>query len=117
MLSAQEQDALLGTIAAALEADGVLLIREADARGGWRFGCVRLGNAAKALAFGHWRQRFCYRTADSWLACCAKHGLDGRLEPMGAGTPFANVLIRVSKVRVGTQEPAPATIRQPVPVL
>ena len=96
MLRAPEQETLLATVFAALEPGGVVLIREADASGGWRFAVVRLGNRVKALAFGHWRQPFHFRTSDEWLACFASHGLAGQVRPMGAGTPFANVLFRVT---------------------
>ena len=67
-------DAIVAAVAAALEPGGVVLIREADATGGWRFSCVRWGNALKAAAFGHWGQRFHYRSPDEWLACFAPHG-------------------------------------------
>jgi hypothetical protein len=50
----------------------------------------------KALAFGHWRQQFYFRTRDQWLACFSSHGLAGEVRPMSAGTPFANVLFRVT---------------------
>lgn len=108
MLRASEQERLLATVSAALEPGGVVLIREADASGGWRFGVVSLGNRVKALAFGHWRQPFHFRTSDEWLACLASHGLAGEMRPMGAGTPFANVLFRVT----GPAH-APATTRLP----
>jgi SAM-dependent methyltransferase len=96
MLRAPEQETLLATVSAALEPGGVMLIREADASGGWRFAAVRLGNRMKALAFGHWRQPFYFRTPDQWLACFSSHGLAGEVRPMSAGTPFANVLFRVT---------------------
>jgi SAM-dependent methyltransferase len=96
MLQASEQEALLASVSAALDRGGVVLIREADASGGWRFAAVRLGNRVKALAFGHWRQPFHFRTTDEWLACLAAHGFAGQVRPMRAGTPFANVLFRVT---------------------
>jgi SAM-dependent methyltransferase len=96
LLRAPEQETLLATVSAALQPGGVVLIREADASGGWRFAVVRLGNRMKALAFGHWRQPFHFRTPDQWLACFASHGLAGQMRPMGGGTPFANVLFRVT---------------------
>lgn len=96
MLHAPEQETLLATVSAALEPGGVVLIREADPSGGWRFAVVRLGNRLKALAIGHWRQPFHFRRPDEWLACFASHGLMGQVRPMGAGTPFANVLFRVT---------------------
>jgi SAM-dependent methyltransferase len=96
MLQTSEQEALLAKVSAALDRGGVVLIREADASGGWRFAAVRVGNRVKALAFGHWRQPFHFRTTDEWLACFAAHGLAGQVRPMRAGTPFANVLFRVT---------------------
>ena len=96
MLRPPEQETLLAAVSAALEPGGVALIREADASGGWRFAAVRFGNRVKALAFGHWRQPFDFRTTDEWLACFASHGLAGQVRPMSAGTPFANVLFQVT---------------------
>ena len=110
MLQASEQEALLATVSAALERGGVVLIREADASGGWRFAAVRLGNRVKALAFGHWRQKFHFRTTDEWLACFAAHELAGQVRPMRAGTPFANVLFRVPVP--ATRMPPPAYLHQ-----
>lgn len=92
----REQEALLAASAAALEPGGVILVREADASAGWRFAAVRLGNRLKALAFGAWRQREYFRTADEWLACFARLGLSADVHVMGKGTPFANVLFRVT---------------------
>ena len=96
MMPPADQETLLATVSAALEPGGVALIREADASGGWRFALVSLGNRVKALVFGNWRQPFHFRTTDEWLACFASHGLAGQLWPMSAGTPFANVLFRVT---------------------
>ena len=96
MLLAPDQETLLATVSAALEPGGVVIVREADASGGWRFAVVRFGNRLKALALGHWRQPFHFRTPDEWLACFASHGLAGQVRPMDAGTPFANVLFRVT---------------------
>jgi hypothetical protein len=43
MMTHEEQDALLGTIAAQLEPGGVVLVRESDAAAGWRFTAVLPG--------------------------------------------------------------------------
>ena len=96
MMGRPEQEALLAAVSAALEPGGVVLIREADPSGGWRFALVRLGNRVKTWACGHWRQQFHFRTPDEWLACFASHGLVGHARPMGEGTAFANVLFRVT---------------------
>ena len=67
LLTIDEQDALLAELATRLDRGGVLLVREADASGGWRFAAVRLGNRLKQLVSGHWRQPFHPRTdAESW---------------------------------------------------
>jgi len=111
MLRPPEQETLLAAVSAALEPGGVALIREADASGGWRFAAVRFGNRVKALAFGHWRQPFDFRTTDEWLACFASHGLAGQVRPMSAGTPFANVLFQVTvpaHVSAATRRPSRA---------
>ena len=110
MIPADEQEPLIAAIAAALEPGGVALVREADAAAGWRFAAVRVGNRLKALAFGHWRQRFSFRPTDEWLARFAAHGLSGQVFPMGEGTPFANVLFQVT-----APAPASATSRRPSP--
>jgi uncharacterized protein (DUF2062 family) len=96
MLRSPEQETLLATVSAALEPGGVVLIREADASEGWRFAAVRLGNRMKAVVFGHWRQPFYFRTPEEWLTCFSSYGLTGEVRPMSAGTPFANVLFRVT---------------------
>ncbi|MGH9163361.1 MAG: DUF2062 domain-containing protein [Vicinamibacteraceae bacterium] len=94
LMSAEDQDRLLASAARGLEPGGIVVVREADAAGGWRFQMVRAGNWIKALAVGRWRQRFHFRTADEWLACLARHGFTADIQPMGHGTPFANVLLR-----------------------
>src|SRR2546426_3385130 len=107
MLRTPEQETLLATVSAALEPGGVVLIREADASGGWRFALVRLGNRMKALAFGHWRQPFYFRTPDQWLACFCSHGLAGEGRPVRGGTPVAN---RPFRGTVSAHAPAPTRL-------
>lgn len=99
MMSANEQEALLGALASVLDPEGVMLIREADAAARWRFTAVRWGNRLKALAFGRWRQQFHFRTASEWQACLSRHGLDCETRQMSEGTPFANVLLLVTPRR------------------
>jgi SAM-dependent methyltransferase len=97
MMRPDEQEALLGAIALNLTADGVVLIREADAAARWRFDLVRLGNRLRAVAQGSWRQRFHFRSAVEWQACLAAHGLRSEIHHMSRGTPFANVLLVVTR--------------------
>jgi len=106
LIESRDQEALLAGLAAALDRDGVMLVRDADASAGWRFRAVRVGNRLKALAIGRWRQPFCFRTREAWLECFDRHGFDAEERPMGAGTPFANVLFRLT-VRQGASASTP----------
>lgn len=93
MLPADDQTALLGGVRDALPVGGRVLIREADPSAGWRFHMVRLGNRCKALLTGHWRQTLRFQTPEGWSAALDAAGFDATTMPMGAGTPFGNVLL------------------------
>ena len=98
LLPQDDQDALIASIAARLEPGGVLLVREADPGGGWRFAAVRAGNRFKAFVTGEWRkQSFHPRSDADWRACFARHGFAVDVHPMGQGTPFANILFRLTR--------------------
>ena len=88
---------MLAAMARALDPGGLMLIREADASAGWRFTATRWGNRLKALAFGSWNQPFHFRTAAEWKACVASHGLQAEVREMSQGTPFANILLLVTR--------------------
>jgi len=96
LMSVDEQEQLLAGIARAIEPAGVVLVREADASAGWRFSAVRIGNRLKAWTAGTWRQRFHFRPRAAWVECFNRHGFDAEVRPMGAGTPFGNVLFRLT---------------------
>jgi SAM-dependent methyltransferase len=96
MMPAAQQEELIAAMGAALEPGGVMLVREADASGGWRFGLVRVGNRLKALVCGNWQQRFHFRTRREWLDCFAGLGLDAQVCSSGESTPFANALFRLT---------------------
>jgi len=97
MLPAADQSAVVAHLVDTLEPGGVLLLREADASGGWRFALVRLGNTLKAIVTFNWRQRFHFRSAAAWQQLLESHGLHVTVQPMGEGTPFANVLFKASR--------------------
>ena len=96
MMPAAQQEKLITSLGAALEPRGVMLVREADASGGWRFTLVRVGNRLKALVGGNWHQPFHFRTRTEWVDCFAGLGLDAQVCADGESTPFANVLFRVT---------------------
>lgn len=91
-LPAAAQEELLARVAAALAPGGLLLIRDADAAGGWRFTATRIQERTCALARRHWKQRFHYRSAAQWRRLLEATGFQVEVEPMAEGTPYANVL-------------------------
>src|SRR5207249_9132891 len=97
MMPRAAQDALLTALGGALDAGGVMLVREADPSAGWRFATVKIGNRLKAIVSGASRQRFHFRTVPEWLECFTRLGLVARVEPTGRRTLFANVLFHVTR--------------------
>ena len=108
MMPFADQESVLAAIVATLEPGGVLLIRDADAAAGWRFSAVKFGNRTKAIAFGAWRQTFHFRTRREWEDLFARHGLHSAAQEADAGTPFANVLFRLTAAPLGSASSSPA---------
>ena len=106
LMTAADQEALLVAAARSLEPGGVIVVREADASAGWRFAAVRMGNWIKALTLGRWGQVFHFRSAAEWTACFARIGLRAEMRAMGQGTPFGNVLFRLTAAEVATRPDA-----------
>jgi SAM-dependent methyltransferase len=93
LMAADAQDRLLEHVARALTPGGVLVLREADASGGWRFRMVRLGNRLTALVHGRFGSHFSFRTAGAWTAKLKSLGFEvARLTP-NRGGPFANFVV------------------------
>jgi SAM-dependent methyltransferase len=104
LLPPDDQESLIASLAARLDAGGAMIVREVDASGGWRFAAVRIGNRFKLLVTGTWRQPFHPRTQAEWRAVFARHGLAVESRPMGKA-PFANVMFRVTAA--GAAAPVP----------
>jgi len=100
LMRPDDQESLLIDTASRLRPGGVVLVREVDASGGWRFATVWLGNRLKAIAFGTWRQSFHPRTEAGWRACFARCGFQCDVRPVANRTPFANVLFRLTAAPV-----------------
>jgi hypothetical protein len=96
MMSGAQQERLLRTLHARLLPRGVILVREADAAGGLAFQCVRFGNRLKALVTLNWQQQFTFRSRGEWQRLFAGAGFEVELRDMSTGTPFANVLFRLT---------------------
>jgi uncharacterized protein (DUF2062 family)/trans-aconitate methyltransferase len=111
-LPPDDQRGLLARAVAALQPGGVLLIRDADAAGGWRFTATRMQERFSALLRRHWGQRFHFRSAGEWGGLLRELGLDVDVQPMGMGTPYANVLLAGRKpagpLRPSLPEPPPS---------
>ena len=97
MITADEQQSLVASFVSALQPGGVILVREADAGGGWRFCLVRLGNQLKRIATGNWRRRLTFRTSTEWTALFERAGLTVGVVPVRKRTLFANVLFLLRK--------------------
>jgi SAM-dependent methyltransferase len=93
-----QQDTLLTQIREALPPGGLLVMREADAAGGWGFRAVRVLNWLMRALQGRWDRTFHFRTGEEWRRCLTGAGFDVEMEPMGAGTPFANVVFYARRV-------------------
>ena len=110
LIRPDEQETLVSGLASRLPPNGVVLVREVDAAGGWRFTTVWLGNRVKAIVFGSWRQSFHARTAEQWRACFARCGFDVETQAMAGRSPFANVLFRLTvkpDVSESSRRPSP----------
>jgi SAM-dependent methyltransferase len=83
---------LLGRARAPRSARG-LLLRIGDASAGLRFRCGQWFDRAVLLARGHgFAQMYCRALAD-WQRLLDENHFHAEAVPMGAGTPFANVLL------------------------
>jgi SAM-dependent methyltransferase len=87
------QERLLTTVRQALRPSGVLVLREADARGGWRFRMVRFGNRLVAILQGRRGREFSFRTGCEWQRQLEDLGLQVRPAATPNRTPFANVTL------------------------
>jgi uncharacterized protein (DUF2062 family)/trans-aconitate methyltransferase len=92
-MPAADQEAVLSKAVSVLHRGGVLLLRDADADAGWRFTATRAQERFSALLRRHWRQRFHYRSSEEWGDLLRGLGLTVDVQPMGMGTPYANVLL------------------------
>jgi SAM-dependent methyltransferase len=94
LLPRETQDRLLTTAARSLSPSGVLIIREADAAGGWKFNMVRAGNRFNAFAQGHFRRRFCFDSLRGWSSRLEAEGFTVESVTRHDSPAFANVLLQ-----------------------
>lgn len=99
LMPADAQDRLLATIAEALRPNGVLVLREANPDGGWRFQMVRLGNRLVSILHGRRQRPFHFRRIHEWQAALRTLGFSVRLADSTNRTPFANVTLYAQRSR------------------
>ncbi len=94
LLSRETQNRLLETAARVMPRGGVLIIREADADGGWRFNMVRAGNRFNAIMQGRFSRRFQFDSVAGWTSRLTQLGFDVESVTRHDHGPFANVLLQ-----------------------
>ncbi len=104
-LDPREQDDLLQRIADALEPDGIVIMREADRAGGWRFRITQWAERLCSFARGEWRTRCHYRSREEWNNRLGTLGFMVETYPMSTGTPFANILFVARRPPSGPAAP------------
>ena len=98
LLTRDAQDRLIGSIAAAMPAGGVLIVREADAEAGWKFRMVRAGNRFNAFWQGRFRRPFCFDSVTGWNARFARAGFVVEAVTRHDSGLFGNVLLQARRV-------------------
>jgi hypothetical protein len=94
LLSREAQDHLLASAAQAMPKGAVLVIREADVDGGWKFDMVRAGNRFNAIWQGRWSRPFCFDSLAGWTARLNAVGFDVESCTRHDAGLFANLLIQ-----------------------
>jgi len=97
MMPQEAQEALLERVTRALKPGGVLVIREADRSGGWRFRTIHLANWLKGVFEGTLRRRFHFRSAAEWSRTLSGLGFTVRCFSLREHTALANVLFEARK--------------------
>lgn len=98
LLPEAAQESLLQRVHAALAPGGVLVLREADSAGGWRFTAGQSCNRLMAVLQGRWGRHFHFRTAAGWAVLLERFGFEVQADPRGQQTPYANVLLWARRI-------------------
>ena len=96
-LEERDQRRVLERAAAALGPEGLLLVREADAGAGFAFRVTQWSERLLEVLRGRLRNRLHYRATAEWTGLLEALGFSVAVEPMSAGTPFANMLFVCTK--------------------
>lgn len=96
-LGPDDQLRALQRVAQAIRPGGMLIMREGDAAGGWRFHATRLAEKICCLGRGQGWYPLHYRATTEWSAILQGLGFSVETQPMSEGTPFSNVLFRATR--------------------
>jgi uncharacterized protein (DUF2062 family) len=94
LLSRATQDDVLRSAADVMPVGGVLIIREANAEGGWKFNMVRAGNRFNAVMQGRAFRPFAFDGTAGWTSRLSRLGFEVVSMTPHASGPFANVLLQ-----------------------
>ncbi len=89
--------AVLSRVKDALAPGGMLLLREADAAGGFPYHVTRWAEGFAGMGRGRLWQTLSYRAAEQWRELLVELGFTVRAQRMDQGTPFCNVLFVATK--------------------
>ena len=93
----EAQNAVIDRVIAAMRANGRLLLRIGDERGGLGFAVSQWVDRVVTRIRGHRvTPTFC-RPLTEWVRLLQSQGLQVQAIPMHKGTPFANILLRADK--------------------
>ncbi|MHB8623363.1 MAG: SAM-dependent methyltransferase [Sulfuricaulis sp.] len=88
-----EQDLLVDRIHAALRSGGLFVTRVGDAGGGMRFFLSQIVDRVTTFMQGHRLARMWCRPLPAWISLLRAKGFAVEVQPMSAGTPFANFML------------------------
>lgn len=92
-MSEDDQEALIGRIAAALSPGGTFVTRVGDTSAGLRYLVTRVGDQLITMLRGAAWPAFHTRALAGWRALMERAGFAVTMTPMSEGTPFANVML------------------------
>ncbi len=93
LLPPAAQDWLLAAMTAMLRPGGVLVVREANPRGGWRFRLVQAGNRLVSILHGRAARPFHFRTIAEWRAALERLGFTVHVSEHADRSMFANAAL------------------------
>jgi SAM-dependent methyltransferase len=92
-INGDAQREVLERVRRALPVRGLLLLRVADADAGMRYWYTRWVDRVAMLSRGHFFVSPHCRSLEEWQTLLGNCGFDSEVQPMSAGTPFANFLL------------------------